>query len=336
MMNKETALKLLTSGRTLIGQQLGNDPFQAVAAYPRYIGDLFSLTGKTPVILGAGYWGGTDADYRALNTLFRAHAEKGGLYTIYLRNLTNPWTGEKDHHTLRPEGARMIDLITEGTGAYYRWMTMLDIMVDCLSGIRDLVGLFRPFHECTYINGAWWDPHHWYESEYLREQDVADFKAVWRHWREYFDAAGLDNLIWVYSTANRTEPPASALYPGPEYAELCGPSVAGTAGLIADYNPPAPLVFGEARHRSSEPVSLIDYYLPWLEEHHPGYALFWSSYTDHPLALIDSLDVAEFMEHPLTVCLEDIPALLPEPENTNLELARLFREIADVYERAAK
>jgi len=338
MMNRQTAMELLTQGNlTLVGQQVGNNPGSSVDSYDRLIGDLVAMTGRTPAILGAGYWGGDNADYDALHYLLGEHAEAGGLSTFYLRKLTNPWTLEEDHHTLRPSGHRLIELITRSSSVYYRWMSMLDTMIRHLDDIRDLVGLWRPFHECTYYENAWWNSD--WSNEATHERDYADFNAVWRHWREYFDAAGLTNLIWVYSTANRTNPPASALYPGPEYAELCGPSVASPWGLTDGYLPPAPLVFGEARHRSDEPVSLIDYYLPWLEEHHPGYALWWPSYTGHPLALVDAPDAKEFMEHPLTVTLEDLAEVEPEPEppveNWRLELARLYRESADVLERAA-
>ncbi|MCP4567951.1 MAG: hypothetical protein GY841_10265 [FCB group bacterium] len=329
MLTKKQALSWLKSGRTLIGQQLGNKPGRCIETYDHFIGDLFDATGKHPAILGVSYWGGSVEEYKRMNAMIREHCEQGGIFTAYIP-MNNPWTGE-DHHDITR--TRLLDLITPGSDVYDTWRYNLDLMVTRLSEIGDCPGIWRPFHECTYARGAWWTPQNWWGADYLREQDVSDFKAVWQHWHRYFDEAGLDNLIWALSTANRAAPSASALdmYAGPEYVDLCGPSLYWGETLVDNYNPPAPFVICETGNDSGAPVSLPHYYAPLLDLG-GGYMLVWASWPraegEH-VAIVDNFDRTAFMNLPQLVTREELNA--PTVEPVKLRIAGKFDELAELF-----
>lgn len=96
---------------------------------------------------------------------------------------------------------------------------------------RDIPVLWRPLHEA---GGRWF----WWGM------DAEGCKALWRLMHERFDAAGLDNLIWVFTPAAAWREPCERgfdWYPGDDVVDIIGQDIYnkpdGTDILCADWLP---------------------------------------------------------------------------------------------------
>lgn len=92
--------------------------------------------------------------------------------------------------------------------------------------------IWRPLHEAagntyTYGTGAWF----WWGAD-----GPEAYKALWKYMFDYFESAGLRNLIWVWTTQTSSFSDADyAFYPGDEYADIVGRDIYnnGDAGSLA-------------------------------------------------------------------------------------------------------
>ena len=79
--------------------------------------------------------------------------------------------------------------------------------------------LWRPLHEAagntyTYNSGAWF----WWGAD-----GAAAFRNLWIYVFEYLEKAGVNNLIWVWTTQTSVYEDADyAFYPGDEYVDIVG------------------------------------------------------------------------------------------------------------------
>ncbi len=81
--------------------------------------------------------------------------------------------------------------------------------------------LWRPFHEAA---GGWF----WWG------RDAESFKAVWRAMFDYFQSAGVNNLIWVWVSETGDDD----WYPGDGYVDIVGRDLYGddTASCLSEYD----------------------------------------------------------------------------------------------------
>ena len=92
--------------------------------------------------------------------------------------------------------------------------------------------IWRPLHEAagntyTYGTGAWF----WWGAD-----GAEAYKALWKYMFDYFESAGLRNLIWVWTTQTSSFSDADyAFYPGDEYVDIVGRDIYnnGDAGSLA-------------------------------------------------------------------------------------------------------
>jgi mannan endo-1,4-beta-mannosidase len=80
---------------------------------------------------------------------------------------------------------------------------------------KNIPVVWRPLHEAAgniyeYSGGTAW---FWWGA------DGADaFKNLWKYMFDYFEAEGLNNLIWVWTTQTKD----NAYYPGDDYVDIIG------------------------------------------------------------------------------------------------------------------
>ena len=92
--------------------------------------------------------------------------------------------------------------------------------------------IWRPLHEAagntyTYGTGAWF----WWGAD-----GAEAYKALWKYMFDYFESAGIRNLIWVWTTQTSSYSDADyAFYPGDEYVDIVGRDIYDNsdAGSIA-------------------------------------------------------------------------------------------------------
>lgn len=112
--------------------------------------------------------------------------------------------------------------LTEGTWENYVWKHDMAILVKYLTLLKDahIPVLWRPFHEAA---GGWF----WWGK------DADSFKKLWIAMFEELRGAGLDNLIWVWTSETGDDD----WYPGDAYVDIIGRDLYGNsaADCVADY-----------------------------------------------------------------------------------------------------
>lgn len=103
--------------------------------------------------------------------------------------------------------------LTEGTWENYVWQHDMAILVKYLTLLKDadIPVLWRPFHEAS---GQWF----WWGAA-----GADTFKALWIEMFNELNAAGLDNLIWVWTSCGSDED----WYPGDTYVDIVGRDLYG-------------------------------------------------------------------------------------------------------------
>ena len=93
-----------------------------------------------------------------------------------------------------------------------QFTTYLDIIADYAKGLGEIPVLFRPFHE---NNGGWF----WWGSSSTSKET---YKAMYRYMKDYLNAAGVHNLIYVYSPNGpiESETEYNERYPGDDYVDI--------------------------------------------------------------------------------------------------------------------
>ena len=93
---------------------------------------------------------------------------------------------------------------------------------------KNIPVIWRPLHEAAgniyeYTGGTAW---FWWGAD-----GAEAYKALWRYMFNYFEAEGLNNLIWVWTTQTKDD----AFYPGDAYVDIVGRDIynQSSASVIA-------------------------------------------------------------------------------------------------------
>jgi len=141
-------------------------------------------------------------------------SSKMGLITTLSWHPDNPLTG-KSAWDAAPGTVRSV---LPGGGKYALYTHWLDRLSDFFLSLKDEQGqpipvMFRPYHELT---GSWF----WW-GESLCSQD--EFRQLWTMTVNYLKKRGVNNLLYVYSTAEfRSVEHFLQRYPGDELVDLIG------------------------------------------------------------------------------------------------------------------
>ncbi len=210
-------LKNNTTNNLLLGQNLGHGGGMMpgwTLGYDAFVGELYNQTGKWVGLIGGDY--GLDPNHNVANTnqLLTDYWNAGGLVTLSW-HFDNPWTGGNSWDT--NQGENLYDLITPGNAAYTNWQAQLQEVANALKPLRNagVTVLWRPLHE---MNGDWF----WWGKKTTTNHEAA-FIDLYRNMFDYLsNTEGLDNLLWVFSTANSYDQNLLNYYPGAGYVDITG------------------------------------------------------------------------------------------------------------------
>ena len=294
--------------RVISGQNISHNINSAASGYNNHVVSLYNATDKWVGLVGADYGSGASlTEITTGNQTLIDYWDNGGLVTIS-NHANNPWTGGSSHDvTIRD----FEELITPGTPVYDVWMAELDKLAAGLAQLRDagVVVLWRPFHEMTFNRTFWWDIG-------AHPGDPEPFKDMWRHMFNYFTyEKGLNNLLWVYSTANSdTWNRVDIAYPGDEYVDIVGIDVYsdgveirgdGYSRMLAIGKPFALTEVGpQTRDGSYDNMILIN----TIKSRYPKttYFLTWHSWTDNAVAIVDNRNAAPLLNDPWVITRDEL------------------------------
>ena len=135
-------------------------------------------------------------------------------YAFYAKSETYP-----DGTTFDPSNA-----LTEGTWENNVWKSDMKTLIEYLKLVKDanIPVLWRPFHEAS---GKWF----WWGTK-----DAATFKALWIEMYNELKEAGLDNLIWVWTSCGKD----NDWYPGDAYVDVVARDLYGgnAASCATEYS----------------------------------------------------------------------------------------------------
>lgn len=208
-------INYLTSitGANIVSGQHNKEPASQPAQYTQQVKD---ITGQYP-----GLWGGdlfftaTDAANRQ-RVVDQAKTEwrNGSLVTLAWHACppTGPSTcafegGVKSNISDR----QFLDIITGGTALNNTWRQRMSEVVPYLRQLRDagVPVLFRPFHE---MNETW----NWWGGR----PGVNGSAKIFQQMKDFFDAQGLNNLVWVWNIQDNPNANWSSYYPGSSYVDV--------------------------------------------------------------------------------------------------------------------
>jgi mannan endo-1,4-beta-mannosidase len=181
-----------------------------------WTGKVHDITGKYP-----GLWG-ADLSFHSLDARAGMIAEAkrqwaaGSLVTLmwHICPPTHPEPCEWN----TPSGvwakltdAQWTEMLTPGTPLNTALTAEFDAVVPLLRGLRDagVAVIWRPFHEMN-DNWAWWGGR--------PGPDGSD--RLYRLMHDHFQAAGLDNLVWVWDVSDGDPAGIGAYDPGPRYSDV--------------------------------------------------------------------------------------------------------------------
>ncbi|MGN0029770.1 MAG: glycoside hydrolase family 26 protein [Marinilabiliaceae bacterium] len=131
-----------------------------------------------------------------------------------------PTSGQNCSMTYQPSSSFKASRIFDATGAVcdstwegYVYKRGIETVIERLTLLKDagIPVLWRPFHEAA---GQWF----WWG------EDATTFKRLWVDMFNRFKDAGLDNLIWVWTSQVSD---ISQWYPGDEYVDIIGVDIYG-------------------------------------------------------------------------------------------------------------
>jgi mannan endo-1,4-beta-mannosidase len=201
------------TGANIVSGQHNKEPASQPGYYTQQVKD---VTGQYP-----GLWGGdlfftaTDAANRQ-RVVDQAITEwrNGSLVTLawHVCPPTGPSTcnfegGVKSNIS----NAQFDQIITGGTALNNTWRQRMAEVVPYLRQLRDagVPVLFRPFHE---MNETW----NWWGGR----PGVNGSSKIFQQMKDYFDAQGLTNLIWVWNVQDNPNANWSSYYPGSSYVDV--------------------------------------------------------------------------------------------------------------------
>ncbi|MDD3320977.1 MAG: glycosyl hydrolase [Paludibacter sp.] len=137
---------------------------------------------------------------------------------------------------------------------------------------KNIPVIWRPLHEAAgntyeYSGGKAW---FWWGSG-----GASAFKNLWKYMFDYFNAQGLNNLIWVWTTQTKD----NAYYPGDNYVDIVGRDIynkASVSAIASEFNSiqqtyPTKMVtlseFGNVAKISEQWIggAKWSYFMPWYD-----------------------------------------------------------------------
>jgi mannan endo-1,4-beta-mannosidase len=213
--NKAQVLTYLRSitGTSIVSGQHNKEPASAPGQYTQQVKD---ITGQYP-----GLWGG-DLMFRADDAANRqrvidqAKTEwRNGSLVALTWHACSPTVGA----TCEFEGGvkttisndQFTQIVTGGTALNQTWRQRMAAVVPYLKQLKDagVPVLFRPFHE---MNETW----NWWGGR----PGANGGSKIFQQMRDYFDAQGLDNLIWVWNVQDNPAGGWANYYPGSTYVDV--------------------------------------------------------------------------------------------------------------------
>lgn len=194
---------------------------------PREHGHIKDVTGSWPAVVGIDMLGFNrhPDKRRTCLELAREHWKAGGLVTISWHE-TSPVLSELDEGSYsegtlkKMSEATFEKVVTPGTKLHRRWVQHVDMAAGWLKGLQKdgVVVLWRPYHEMT---GPWF----WWGAK-----KPANFKKLWRMMFERLtEHHGLDNLIWVWSGAQKGSAEKFRRYFPAQYVDIGGVDIYRTS-----------------------------------------------------------------------------------------------------------
>ncbi len=299
----------------LSGQNVGHANFDPIAAFDENVLKLRRRSMLWPAILAVDF--GLDeipADLQPATDLLALHWRHGGIVTASMHP-RNPWRRSEAHD--RRTGP-LAHLFSEGTSAQKQWQTDLERVADGLEQLRDhgVIVLWRPLHE---MNGDWfW----WGKSDDRQGLQPEEFVELWKEMFDYFTyKRKLDNLIWVYSVAVQTGEeiaPVLDYYPGDAMVDIVGMDAYddrfdnldafGSYTQLSRLNKPMGLTeVGPLEQRDGTFDNLV--LLQRMRKDYPklGFFVFWHSWTDADVALVDNARSEELIGHKFVIDRDELP-----------------------------
>lgn len=147
------------------------------------------------------------------------HIARGGFVGV-CAHIDNPVQLDQGCRGFIGSNETFRELYTKGTELNKKLDLSNSVVLKFLKAYHDngIPLLFRPLHEMTG-DWFWWCI---YQGSYGCEGkiDAENWHNLWKYFHNYFGTEnGLDNLIWVYSTAMKE---ADYPYPGDEYVDVVG------------------------------------------------------------------------------------------------------------------
>jgi mannan endo-1,4-beta-mannosidase len=244
-------------------------------------------------------------DIAGMNPIAIDWWNQGGLVLIKWSPF-NPWTGNSyQDHT----GVNLSQLLVEGSAAHDLFFDWLDQIAAGLADLRDagVVVLWRPMSEMT---GGWF----WWGR-----QPRLEYVDLWRQMHEYFSVdKGLDNLIWVYESAQSEHAVVASdyYYPGDDVVDVVGHNLYDDDWVLAwdldqvfrrypktygipqagpddvlDGSWPTTVMIDTIRERFRR----VSFFSAWSS--------FWNGF-DHRMAIVDNQFASELMHDPWIVTRE--------------------------------
>lgn len=201
------------TGTSIVSGQHNKEPASSPGQYTQQVKD---ITGQYP-----GLWGG-DLFFTAADSANRQRVvdqaktewANGSLVTLAWHAC--PPTGASTCAfdggvKSRITDAQFQQIVTGGTALNTTWRQRMAEVVPYLRQLKDagVPVLFRPFHE---MNETW----NWWGGR----PGANGGAKIYQQMRDYFDAQGLTNLIWVWNVQDNPAGGWSNYYPGANYVDV--------------------------------------------------------------------------------------------------------------------
>lgn len=328
---------LEAKGKTVSGQlELTNSGGLTLSNGNNHVTLTQIRTGEWTGIIGA-QWDPGSVDPAMMQDQFEEYWNAGGIphLTSMPRNPRNPDYGRFWNAADAPDGddgndyfINMDTLLSTGSQgeAYSSYYADLDLIAAQLQILEDkgIVVLFRPLAE---NNGPWfwWGSN---ESFLVNDPDrYADYIQLWRETFDYLtNTKGLNNLLWVFESANTTpdkrdvvRPHPSLLYPGDAYVDFVAmnttvewdepmdrtviwPEVYDWMASTAK-----PIAFSQcgARNSGADPWGDNMKVINGMETDFPE-VTWWMAWRDH-FSIARNLNHTNMLAHPRVVNRDDLP-----------------------------
>ena len=285
------------------GQNLGSGN-EANTLFTPYVENLQQETGEWLGLIGGDYGGWNSVNFEQMNEVFIDYWNDNRLVTLSWHP-RNPWTGNDSWDTTNQ--GEFAQLMNPGNSVYNEFNAELSEIADALEELRDagVVVLWRPWHEA---NGDWfWWGH---PSGSSSNQAYIDF---WIYTFNYFTyERGLNNLLWVFNSAESWNNATDFCYPGDEYVDMVSLDIyqdnmdwTNSADYTNLINTGKPFALGEYGPSINNPEGDYDFNVVhnWIKNNYPEvtYVLVWHSWSGHDNAFIDNLNAEEVLSDPCVI-----------------------------------